>query len=1157
MAALEYLTNNSLIAYPFKDAVAVAANPIQESWFLDMLLAPKSKSVKRIYMQRIRTDGGLLHITFKDCLAAATLATIEVNHADVVDHLNNKDVAFYAFSNEALSAKLVFGAGLVTLCAGAAFDYTYTKEEAEVSSGAIALYAPVVKSLTFSNVQADNTYAAAHSYASTDTLAPYIARGTNTKFLGEPSAGIGMYVGRGLGLGLYDPCSNRTGIYSINKLAPDDRGHIYLATSSCYSLSLLTYSKKLEYDSSDPSPLRPYYLFPLYNGDTFAGATDISNTILISNNCKPKCPPEAVNATAGYMNRLADGLQDIVDFVKNASETRGLITAIPTTTTFVASSFCATLPADWARSGIKCNGSFSKYFHEGRNLLIRYAAGDVRKHKIVEVVTDTPEQLESTTVILDGIPAATTADGPFYFRVEDFGVGATFAHTISEYNTLSVEANSKPYIEVVANTSEAWSQSGAYTTFMGVSVGLYNPGRTPVAFVVAYTPASGTSFTPGSVKLRFADANSTRPQVQYNVASGILGCRDYAFSEIVLEAQATGEPLGASLEVQLGTETFTRVLAVPTAPKPGSVYLNDQPVDPDGEPPALIFRDGVYARHRFDGKDASGQAFDLGLIEIHAGNAMPSFITKTADVNPVSLTLSGRYTAVSGASTSYMFIDVRSVRFEETRYVSSRPKRYKLVFMAAPVITNPVDGQEITVFGGREYTDENPLLTISVSDPQAQVSISLDPSCGLTLSTEGRIKGKLTAPIQDTPVTLTATSMLDDGSPWRSDTVHVLLRYAHATPPTIEAPMTQAALLDITYTEAEPLLRVTGTHVSAYTALNLPPGLLLDSVTGAVTGAVTVKELTSYMCTFIASNDTGTDQHTTAIQTVAGVAPNITYPTVGLYITLAAFQEYPESEPVCAVLSSTFAAAYTAEGLPTGLTIDSYGRITGSTASAGTYSVVVTATNSVGSSSQLFFLNVEAVVPTILSPGEGVYIDFYRGAEYSLAQPLDTCKAADTATTFAIDDSGEQLPTGLKLAPSGEIYGTTIYALQADIVVVASNSAGASAPVSFKLRPKDGGIPVVTSITNATKSGSTYVISELIRNHAYATIGRVSAAFYPTSYGLIGTPPPGITISADGVLSGTWSTVTTAETSFTFIIRAINTRGASDSCVCKLTFEAA
>ena len=65
MASLEYLTQNSLTAYPFKGRLPSSAyreHPIQDDWFYDILFVSYSKEIYRVYISKIESGSIITHL---------------------------------------------------------------------------------------------------------------------------------------------------------------------------------------------------------------------------------------------------------------------------------------------------------------------------------------------------------------------------------------------------------------------------------------------------------------------------------------------------------------------------------------------------------------------------------------------------------------------------------------------------------------------------------------------------------------------------------------------------------------------------------------------------------------------------------------------------------------------------------------------------------------------------------------------------------------------------------------------------------------------------------------------------------------------------------------------------------------------------------------
>jgi|GEM_PF-1170535 PKD repeat protein len=244
-----------------------------------------------------------------------------------------------------------------------------------------------------------------------------------------------------------------------------------------------------------------------------------------------------------------------------------------------------------------------------------------------------------------------------------------------------------------------------------------------------------------------------------------------------------------------------------------------------------------------------------------------------------------------------------------------------------PVVTSTTGGNYPATVG-------NPFPTYTIGatgSPTSYAATGLPP--GLTLNA-------LTGAINGTPttagtyiVTIKATNTAGTGSASLTITVAA----ANAAP-VITSPSTAPGTVG---TPVDYPIGATGSPTS-YTATGLPPGLTLNTLTGAITGTPTTAG--TYVVTVTATNSTGTST-TLLTFTVAGAGtvPVITGPTTA-----------PGS--VGTAINYTIGAtgsptSYTATGLPPGLTLNTLtGTITGTPTTAGTYVVTVTATNSTGTS---------------------------------------------------------------------------------------------------------------------------------------------------------------------------------------------------------------
>jgi alpha-tubulin suppressor-like RCC1 family protein len=238
-----------------------------------------------------------------------------------------------------------------------------------------------------------------------------------------------------------------------------------------------------------------------------------------------------------------------------------------------------------------------------------------------------------------------------------------------------------------------------------------------------------------------------------------------------------------------------------------------------------------------------------------------------------------------------------------------------------------------------------------------------------------------------------------------------------------------------------------GNSPTGYAATELPPGLTVDSSSGAITGTPT--SAGTYVTTLTTNNANGSIDAQVSFTIYAAVPPLI---NGGLGMTLSAELEQPLSYQIPAANGPT---GYSATGLPSGLSIDgSSGAISGTPTQAGTFTAVVTASNSSGSQTASLTLNV--FDPLTVSSGLVGWMDAGSG----ITNPADgfvtgwTDRAGVQGTLTADTDS--TVPTLAKdpftgnpllvfsesdylQGPEGTFDGTEL-----TIIAVASSTSGSS-----------------------------------------------------------------------------------------------------------------
>lgn len=272
---LEYLDENALRRYPFKDEcplVAADGSTLSNDSILDVQVLLWDKDLRSAQLASIIRANGVVSLQFnlidKDQQAISS-AVLTVNNGTALK-------STIIGTNASATIKLVVGPGLLLLLS----ELLYPTVSMQFSNGAAELAAsttifnqPSVTQLNF--VDHNNTNVA--SYFNTDTLA--LQPGFNVE-LSESAPQLAVSVGGGLGL--YDGCTdlgvvlrkvNETVAYNLS-------GDLLLNADHCYNL------------------LPGEHLLEL------------------SQQCTAPCNVEQYTATAHYINRIRDGLTTVADYTK-------------------------------------------------------------------------------------------------------------------------------------------------------------------------------------------------------------------------------------------------------------------------------------------------------------------------------------------------------------------------------------------------------------------------------------------------------------------------------------------------------------------------------------------------------------------------------------------------------------------------------------------------------------------------------------------------------------------------------------------------------------------------------------------------------------------------------------------------------------------------
>ncbi len=301
---------------------------------------------------------------------------------------------------------------------------------------------------------------------------------------------------------------------------------------------------------------------------------------------------------------------------------------------------------------------------------------------------------------------------------------------------------------------------------------------------------------------------------------------------------------------------------------------------------------------------------------------------------------------------------------------------------------------------------------------------------------------------------------------------------------------------------------------------SLPPGLSLSASTGAITGTPTAQGTFSFVARV-------TDANGALSESQLGIAVQL--PPLTLNQTAL-----PEG-----MVGSSYSAALTASGgtipysfsvsggsLPPGLTLQSNGALTGVPTQPGQFAFQATVTDAAqGTASGQFTLTVQSAPLSILT---GQLPAGSPGSVYS-AQLV----ATGGVTPYVWSVSAGILPPGLALAAgTGVLSGTPSANGSFTFTVLVTDSAQVTATRTFTVRISDPLLITTTALPEGTEG------------LAYQAGITAAGGFPPYAFSVAqGSLPAGLSLSADGVLSGTPG----ASGEFSFTVQVLDSEGQTSS----------
>ena len=438
------------------------------------------------------------------------------------------------------------------------------------------------------------------------------------------------------------------------------------------------------------------------------------------------------------------------------------------------------------------------------------------------------------------------------------------------------------------------------------------------------------------------------------------------------------------------------------------------------------------------------------------------------------------------------------------------------------VIGNTYSGP-VNVFGGFGA------LTVSISSGSLPPGLSINPTTGV-------LSGTPTTPGNYVFTVQVTDSLTPPAVATQAYTLHI------AAPLVITAPRGADGVVNAPYSLGLTATGGTGNDMWTVASGSLPAGLSL-SATGAISGTPTQVSLSGNTVTLHVQDSGNPAQTATvtitiriasalSISTAPGALPNA---IIGVPYTFT-FQSGGGISPIVWTLASG--------QLPPGLSLNSTGTLSGTPTATGSFAFTVRAEDA-SSPSQTITINVaitSAPLLVITSAG-GALPDPIVGKPYSV-----TLLATGGTLPFTWTLASGQLPAGLTLSTAGVLSGTPTVANPTPAVFTVQVQDG-GAPAQSKSLILTIRIPAPLAIVPAG-----IALPDALASVAYSTQLSTTGGIAPVTWSVAsGSLPPGMTLSALGIISGTSS----AAGNYAFTIQVVDSGSPQQQATASYTLTVA